>query len=131
MFCKYCGAQVGDNCVVCDKCGCLIKPKTENSGDSKNAVTFDSNKLLLATLFGIVSLFMPLFLGLIPAIVGKNMAQELQKQSYCLKDCKRAMLLCKISIIFNIVAGSVILLFLIDKGYSIYSFFNQFSYGNF
>ncbi|WP_294799875.1 hypothetical protein [uncultured Eubacterium sp.] len=130
MICKFCGEEIDDDSVICNNCGGLVKePKKSNSVKIKtDDTTFYPNKLLLATLFGIVALsvclFMPCFLGLIPAVIGKKMATELQS-NYCQKDCKRAIILCKIAIVINLIVGFFILLIVlanIQKFVQLYDF---------
>lgn len=57
------------------------------------------NKLMLATLFGLIGIFAPV-LGIISAIVGKRMANELP-EDYCPGDTKRASTLAMIAIAIN------------------------------
>lgn len=57
------------------------------------------NKLMLATLFVLIGIFAPV-LGIISAIVGKRMANELP-EDYCPDDTKRATTLAMIAIAIN------------------------------
>lgn len=57
------------------------------------------NKLMLATLFGLIGIFAPV-LGIISAIVGKRMANELP-EDYCPDDARRASTLAMIAIAIN------------------------------
>lgn len=63
MFCKYCGAQIDDNCSTCPRCGATIDPIVVNeqrpyeenntSFNSINSTVYGKNKLV-AGLFAIL-----------------------------------------------------------------------------
>lgn len=61
--------------------------------------SFYPHKLALSTLFALLGIFAPV-LGLISAIVGKRMANELP-EDYCPDDTKRATTLSMIAIAIN------------------------------
>ena len=75
--------------------------------------SFYPNKLLLSTLIGLVALFMPV-LGLLPALIAKNMADEIP-YPYCARDVSRARNICIAAIAFSlleIIAGVITLIVL-------------------
>ena len=55
MFCKFCGAEIDDDCVVCPACGKQVAPlKTEGGYDGGLGKTINGKNKLAAALFGIL-----------------------------------------------------------------------------
>ena len=73
MFCKNCGRVVADNEVICPDCGCAIDYETDTKVLAnelmRKSEDFYPYKLLLSTLIAVFSLFTPVIIGFIPAII--------------------------------------------------------------
>ena len=55
MFCKFCGAEIDDDCVVCPACGKQVAPLKTESGNTSNENPFGKtikgrNRLIAALL---------------------------------------------------------------------------------
>lgn len=113
MFCKNCGRVVTDNVPVCPVCGCEIDCETDIKVQAneliKKSEDFYSHKLLLSTLISILSLFAPVVLGFIPAIISISITKELPKD-YCPLDRERAINIAVISLVLNVICSLIVIL---------------------
>lgn len=54
MFCKFCGYEIDDDCVVCPHCGKQVAPlKTESSGNSLFGENVNGKNKLIAALLAL------------------------------------------------------------------------------
>lgn len=64
MYCRNCGNEILDDAVVCPKCGCQVKPIT-NQSSSNAKVTVAKIFIILSCIFGFFLFFIPTIVGII------------------------------------------------------------------